>query len=320
MDAMAKDSRLKRLLLTPTFAMYAACALLWVVAGLVFPGFADPGHLRYMLEISAILGIVAVGQTLVVITAGIDLSVGAMMTFAAIFGPAISLEIGDQGILSILLLLALTASIGALNGLAITFLRIHPMIMTLAMATILTGVMLLVSGGTAVSVQNPIVVGLAQGHIGGVSVSIIVWIAAAVATSFVLRKTVLGAWIYAVGTSERASALSGVNEKLVHVAVYAISGLTAGLTGVLLSGITMQGYIGIGDPYLLLSIAAVVVGGTSILGGQGGYLGTIAGSILLTTIISIIQIVNVAAGWRQIILGLLVLGLLTLYAREGRTR
>lgn len=320
MGALARDSRLMRLLLTPTFAMYAACALLWIVAGFVFPGFSDPGHLRYMLEISAILGIVAVGQTLVVITAGIDLSVGAMMTFAAIFGPAISLAVGDQGIVSILLLLALTAAIGALNGLAITYLRIHPMIMTLAMATILTGVMLLVSGGTAVSVQNPIVVWLAQGHIGGVSVSIIVWIVAAIATSFVLRKTVLGAWIYAVGTSERASALSGVNEKLVHVAVYAISGLTAGLTGVLLSGITMQGYIGIGDPYLLLSIAAVVVGGTSILGGQGGYLGTIAGSILLTTIISIIQIINVAAGWRQIILGLLVLGLLTLYAREGRTR
>lgn len=320
MRRLERNSRLLHQLANPTTAMYLACILLWIFAGVVFPGFGDLGHLRYMLELSAILGIVAVGQTLVVITAGIDLSVGAMMTFAAIFGPAISLAIGDQGIVSIVLLLAVTTAIGTLNGLAITFLRIHPMIMTLAMATILTGVMLLVSGGTAVAVQNPIVVWMAQGHVAGVSISIIVWITAAIITNFALHKTVLGLWIYAVGTSERASELSGVNERLVHVSVYAISGLTAGLTGVLLSGITMQGYIGIGDPYLLLSIAAVVVGGTSILGGQGSYLGTIAGSILLTTIISIIQIINVAAGWRQIILGLMVLGLLTLYARERHTR
>ena len=120
---------------------------MWVAAGYVFPGFASLGHLRYMLELSAILGIVAAGQTLVIITAGIDLSVGAMIAFAAIFGPSITLAIGDDGLFSTLLLLALTAVIGAANGAAIAWLRIHPMILTLASATILTGVMLLVSGG-----------------------------------------------------------------------------------------------------------------------------------------------------------------------------
>jgi ribose transport system permease protein len=311
-------SVLRSTLATPTVILCIVCALLWLVAGLFFPGFASLGHLRYMLELSAILGIVAAGQTLAVITAGIDLSVGAMITFAAIFGPSITLAIGDSGIFSIALLLAVTSAIGAVNGAAISILRFHPMIMTLASATILTGVMLLISGGSAVAVHSPVVIWLAQDHIAGVSVSILVWAAVALAISFLLRRTVIGLWMYAIGASPRASELSGVDERLVLIVVYAISGCTAGLTGVLLSGVTMQGYIGIGDPYLLMSVAAVVVGGTSILGGAGGYVGTAAGSILLTTVTSIITVIDVSAGWRSVLLGLLVLGLLALYAREAR--
>ena len=168
--------------------------------------------------------------------------------------------------------------------------------------------------------HSPVVIWLAQGHVYGVSISILAWLVVAAAVTFLLRRTVLGLWLYAIGTSPRASELSGVQEKLALVVVYAISSGLAGLTGVLLSGVTMQGYIGIGDPYLLLSIAAVVVGGTSILGGHGGYGGTLAGSVLLTTLTSIITVVDVSAGWRSIMLGLLVLGLLALYVREGRRR
>jgi ribose transport system permease protein len=312
------NRRRYRFLTTPTVAILASCVILWGVAQLAFPGFASFGHIRYMLELSAILGIVAGGQTVVVLTGGIDLSVGAMITFAAILGPSITLLVGDGGIVSVSLLLLITAAIGGANGLAVSALRIHPMIMTLAMATILTGVMLLASGGTAVAVHSPVVVWLANAHFAGVSISILVWLLVAVLLILLLRRTVLGVWIYAIGTSQRASELSAVNERLVHVAAYSISGFTAGLTGVLLSGVTMQGSIGIGDPYLLMSIAAVVVGGTSILGGQGGYGGTIAGSILLTTLTSLITVVNLSAGGRSMLLGLLVLGLLGLYARESR--
>jgi ribose transport system permease protein len=312
------NARLYRFLATPTVAILLSCAILWAAAQLVFPGFASFGHIRYMLELSAILGIVAGGQTVVVLTGGIDLSVGAMITFAAVLGPSITLVVGDGGLVSVPLLLLILAMIGGINGFAVSALRIHPMIMTLAMATILTGVMLLASGGTAVAVHSPVVVWLANGRIGGVSVSILVWLLVAVLLILLLRRTVLGVWIYAIGTSQRASELSAVNERLVHVAAYAISGLTAALTGVLLSGVTMQGSIGIGDPYLLMSIAAVVVGGTSILGGQGGYGGTIAGSILLTTLTSLITVINLSAGGRSMLLGLLVLALLGLYAREAR--
>jgi ribose transport system permease protein len=213
---------------------------------------------------------------------------------------------------------ALTSAIGAANGATIAWLRIHPTILTLASATILTGVMLLISGGAAVAVHSPVGIWLAQGHVYGVSISILAWLLTAAAVTLLLRGTTLGLWLYAIGANARASQLSGVPEKAALVTVYAISGGLAGLTGVLLSGVTMQGYIGIGDSCLLLSIAAVVGGGTSILGGHGGYGGTIAGSTLLTIVTSIITIVDVSAGWRSIMLGVLVLSLLALYAREGR--
>ena len=318
--AVAGGQPFRRFVAKPTVTMYAVCAMLWVIAGIALPGFASLGHLRYVLELSSILGIVAAGQTIVVITGGIDLSVGAMITFAAVLGPTITLALNDDGAFSIPLLLLVLSLVGAINGAAISWLRIHPMIMTLATATIMTGVMLLASGGTAVSVTSPIVTWLANGHIANVSVSIVVWAMVAMAASFLLRRTVLGLWIYAVGSSPRASELSAVNHRLVHLAVYAISGFTAGLTGVLLSGVTMQGYIGMGDPYLLMSVAAVVVGGTSILGGQGSYAGTVAGSILLTTLTSMTTVINISAGARSILLGLLVLGLLALSAREAKRR
>jgi ribose transport system permease protein len=137
-------------------------------------------------------------------------------------------------------------------------------------------------------------------------------------TIVLLRLTVIGKWAYAFGSNPRASELSGADRLTTNLVLYGTSGLTAGLTGTLLSGVTRQGYIGIGDPYLLMSIAAVVIGGASILGGRGSYVGTIAGAILLITVTSLITVINASAGLRNIFLGLLVLGLLVLYAREGR--
>ncbi len=168
------------------------CLVLWMAAELAFPGFASFSHIRYMLELSALLGIVATGQTVVMITAGIDLSAGAMITFAAILDPSLTLLVGDDGWLSVPLLLAGTTAIAAANGLAVSALPIHPMIMTLAAATALTGAMLLVSGVTAVAVHSVVVVWLANGHIGGVSASILVWLVITGLTAFLLRRTVLG--------------------------------------------------------------------------------------------------------------------------------
>ncbi|RWB50609.1 MAG: ABC transporter permease, partial [Mesorhizobium sp.] len=135
-----------------------------------------------------------------------------------------------------------------------------------------------------------------------------------------MHATSFGARLFATGANPLAAALSGVPVASTTLAVYGISGFTSGLAGVLVLGMNGQGYVGIGDPYLLASIAAVVLGGTSILGGLGTYAGTIPGAILLVTITALITVVNASPGWRSILFGSLILGLLLLSGREQARR
>jgi ribose transport system permease protein len=292
---------------------------LWLVAGWAKPGFARVGHLRYLLELASVVGIAAAGQTLVVIAAGIDLSVASVITFAAMILPVVSLGWDPTGAVAVLLVLATCAGIGAVNGLGVVLLRVHPLILTLATATVLQGALILIAGGSAVSTTNPAVVALANSRPLGVPSTVLSWIVVAALVLFLLHRTVLGAWLYAIGTNERASRLAGVDVGAASVVAYAVSGACAGLAGLLLLGMNRQGYVGIGEPYLLGSIAAVVLGGTSILGGRGTYLGTIAGAILLVSITALITVVNASAGLRSILFGSLVLGLLLLSGRERGT-
>ena len=324
MSALAATGRTLKARLGPLASqatvVYLLCGVSWVVAGIMFPGFSSRGHIIYMLELASLLGIAAAGQTLVVVAGGIDLSVASIMTFAAIIGPLITKSVDLPGVLPLLLILLLCAGFGLINGLGITFLRIHPLVMTLAVATILQGILLLLSRGTAVSMSDPVVLWLSNARPGGFSMLIAVWLVVAAGTIFLLHGTVVGRWAYAFGSNPRASELSGASRLATNLTLYGISGATAGLTGTLLAGVTRQGYIGIGDPYLLQSIAAVVIGGASILGGRGSYVGTIAGAILLVTVSSLITVINASPGIRNIALGLLVLALLILYARETRSR
>jgi ribose transport system permease protein len=305
-----------RLLLHRVTLTYLIVLLVWIVAGQLKPGFAKPGHLSYLLELAAVLGIVAAGQTVVIIAAGIDLSVASVITMAAMLLPLLP-TLGDPtGIVPVVLTLLLTTAIGLVNGIGIVLLRVHPLILTLATATILQGSLILIAGGSAISVSNPAVVVLGNARFLGVPVTICCWLVVAAAVTFMLHRTVLGAWLYAIGTNERASRLAGLAVGRALLSAYAISGALAGLTGILLLGMNRQGYVGIGEPYLLGSIAAVVLGGTSILGGRGTYLGTIAGAVLLVTITALITVVNASAGWRSVLFGALVLGLLLVSGRD----
>jgi ribose transport system permease protein len=305
-----------RWLLHPVALTYLVVALIWIVAGIAKPGFAKFGHLRYLLELAAVTGIAAAGQTLVVIAAGIDLSIASTITFAAIMLPLVTAGWDTVGLLGAGVVLAITTCVGTINGIGVVLLRVHPLIITLATATILQGSLLLIAGGSAVSTSNPAVVWLGNGHLFGVPVTILTWMAVALAVLVLLHGSVLGSWLYAIGTNPRASRLAGVNLPLTLIVAYAISGFSAGLAGLLLLGMNRQGYVGIGEPYLLGSIAAVVLGGTSILGGRGTYLGTIAGAILLVTITALITVVNASPGWRSVLFGTLIFALLLLAGRE----
>lgn len=295
-------------------------AAVWIVAGFTMVGFGSYGHLRYILELASVIGLVAAGQTLVVIAGGIDLSVGAILTVSAVGVPLLGWSADTSGALAVIAILAVAAAIGLLNGLGVAFLRVHPMIMTLAMATFLQGVLIIVAGGSAVSMNNPVVAWLGEARPLGVPAAIVLWIVVSAATLAVLHMTPFGARVFALGANPLATSLSGVDVNATTMAIYAASGLTAGLAGVLMLGMNGQGYVGIGDPYVLASIAAVVLGGTSILGGSGTYAGSIPGSVLLVTITALITVVNASAGWRSILFGSLILGLLLLSGRESKRR
>jgi ribose transport system permease protein len=295
---------------------YGVVAVLWIAASFLITGFGAYAHLRYIVELAAVIGLVGVGQTVAVIGGGIDLSVSAVITVTAIILPILTFDSDTLGLGAIALALMVAAGIGAVNGLGIGYLGLPPLIMTLAMATILQGLLVLIAGGSAISVSNATLDWLGSAHFLSISVSIIMWAAVAGLCLFWLHGTRSGALVFAIGTNAVVSQLSGVPIRLLTLVIYVVSGLCAGLAGLLLLSMNGQGYVGIGDPYLLSSIAAVVLGGTSILGGRGTYLGTIAGSVLLVTMTALITVVNASEGWRSVILGCLILGMLPLSGRD----
>lgn len=316
MSALA--TRLPAILRHKAVLAWLVVVAVWIAASLLTRGFGAYGHLRYLLELAAVIGLVAAGQTLVVIGGGIDLAVGAVITVTAILLPLLSVSWDPTGLVGVAATLLVAAGIGFLNGLGIAALRVHPLIMTLAMATLLQGLLVIVAGGSAITVRNPVVEWLGSARPAGVPVGILLWLAVSAGVLVLLHRTAAGARIFALGTSPLAARLSGVDIGRTTVLLYTLSGLMAGIAGVLVLGMNRQGYVGIGDPYLLTSIAAVVLGGTSILGGRGTYAGTIPGAILLVTITALITVVNASPGWRSILFGGLILGLLLLSGREAR--
>ncbi|KQQ34807.1 ABC transporter permease [Rhizobium sp. Leaf306] len=311
-------SLLKTILRNPPLLTFLLVALVWLVAGLTLRGFGAFGHLRYLLELASVIGIAAAGQTLVILMGGIDLSVGAVITVTAILLPLLSPAWDPTGLVGVVLALAIAIGIGFLNGLGAAVLRVPPIIMTLAMATFLQGVLVLVAGGSAVTVQNPAVILLGQTRPLGVPAGVVLWVVVSAVVLMLIHRMPIGARFLALGANPLAARLSGVSLTRNTLILYSLSGFFAGLAGILLLGMNRQGYVGIGDPYLLTSIAAVVLGGTSILGGRGTYAGTIPGALLLVTTTALITVVNASPGWRSIMFGSLILGLLLISGREAR--
>ncbi|AHF88480.1 ABC transporter permease (plasmid) [Rhizobium leguminosarum bv. trifolii WSM1689] len=302
----------------PPLLTFLLVALVWIVASVSLRGFGAYGHLRYLLELAAVIGIAAAGQTLVILMGGIDLSVGAVITVTAILLPLISPAWDPTGLAGIAAALAIATTIGLMNGAGAAYLRVPPIIMTLAMATFLQGLLVIVAGGSAVTVSNPAVILLGQARPFGIPSGIILWLVVAIVVLLLVHRMPIGARFLALGANPLAARLSGVSVTRNTLIVHSLSGFFAGLAGILVLGMNRQGYVGIGDPYLLTSIAAVVLGGTSILGGRGTYAGTIPGAILLVTTTALITVVNASPGWRSIMFGTLILALLLVSGREAR--
>ena len=209
-------------------------------------------------------------------------------------------------------------ALGLINGIGVAYLRIPSMIITLATNAVAQGLMVVYSGGFSPkdSASAPMRY-LATGFtIPGVPNAVIMWAIVGAATIFLLSRTTFGRSIYGIGNRERAAYLSGINTRRIVMITFAISGGLSAFGGVLLAGYGGKAAQSMGDAYLLPSIAAVVLGGTSILGGSGSYLGTVAGVILITLLQSILSVVQMPEYGRQIIYGVVIIGMLMLYGRE----
>jgi ribose transport system permease protein len=303
----------------PAVATAFACIVVLLLVGSLYSSnFLSPEYLLQQLKVASFLGVIATGMMLVILLGQIDLSVpwvvttGAMMACAvASFGPLGVALSAPAGILC-------GVALGLLNGVGVAYLRIPSMIITLATNAVAQGLMVVYSGGFSPrDFASPPMRWLATGFlVPGVPNAVLVWAIIGAATVFLLTRTTFGRAIYGIGNRERAAYLSGVNTRRVVMTVFAMSGGLAAFGGVLLAGYASKAAQSMGDPYLLPAIAAVVLGGTNILGGRGTYLGTVAGVILITLLQSILSVMQMQEYGRQIIYGIVIIAMLLLYGRE----
>ena len=257
-----------------------------------------------------------------ILIGGIDLSVPWVLNAAAILLVTTSLGQDDRAPYAIAVTLGMGALAGMANGIGIVWLGVPAVVMTLAMNGIIEGLALGLSGGmtcaACASYAPPVIADAVHDVWLGIPAALWLWLAVVAVVSFVLSLTRFGRATYAIGNNARAAYLAGSNVSLTTVALYALSGLFSAMAGILLVGFGGQASLGMGAPYLFQSIAAVVIGGVSILGGRGSYLGAAAGAVSLTALVSVLLALNMPEYGRSIIYGVVILALLLLYGREQR--
>jgi len=275
----------------------------------------SPTYLLLQLKVASFLGIVAAAMMMVVLLGHIDLSVpwtiAASAMLATAWGGAMAMPVG----------LAFGLAVGIFNGLGVAYLRVPSMIFTLGVNVVLRGFMVMLTGGFSPSSQpTPIMLYLAKGDLFGVPIPVFIWAAVGVVVTFLLRRTPMGRYVYAIGNRQAAVFLSGVNDRLVLVASFAFCSMLAALAGLLIAGYSSKAFQAMGDSYLLPSIAAVVIGGTNILGGSGRFSGTVAGTILIVLLQSVLSVMEVPEAGRQVIYGVVIIAMLLAYGRSAKFR
>lgn len=273
----------------------------------------SPNYLLTQLQTGSFLGIIAIGMMFVILLGHIDLSVPWTMTAAAMMATTIG------GPAAIPTGLAVGLAVGIFNGVGVAYLRIPSMIFTLGVDSVMRGLMVAHTGGFSPTTQSTDLMRfLASGDFLGVPVAVFVWGGISIIMAAILVRSAFGKAIYATGNSEAAAYLSGIRTHWVIIGAFAISGLCAAAAGILLAGYSTKAFQGMGIPYLLPAIAAVVLGGTHILGGRGRFVGTLIGVILIVLLNSVLSIMQMPEAGRQIIYGLVIIGMLLVYGRTGR--
>jgi len=299
---------------------FACIAVVLVVGSLHSSSFLSPEYLLQQLKVASFLGVIATGAMIVILLGQIDLSVpwvvavGGMMATAATgwgsVGSALAIPVG----------VGCGLALGLVNGAGVAYLRIPSMVVTLAVNAVAQGLMIVHTGGfSPQDASSPAMRFIATGQtVLGIPNALLVWVVVGIAAVFLLTRTTFGRTVYAIGNRERAAYLSGARTRIVVMSAFALAGGLSALGGVLLAGYASKAAQAMGDPYLLPAIAAVVLGGTSILGGRGSYIGTVAGVILITLLQSILSVTQMPEYGRHVTYGVVIIAMLLVYGRGRR--
>ena len=303
--------------------------VLFIVGSLVVPGFASFWNLRSMLLLAAFLGLASLGQTLVALLGGIDLSIPFVIGSANILLASL-FNWNVPPVLACILVILAGAAVGVVNGVLSFRVQGQALILTLGVGFAVVGATQIVTSIGSVYAGN--VLGQVPDWLRNVSSIagttfglplppvIFVWIAVSIAVVLIMTKTRFGRNFYAVGGNRRAAVRLQISEQAIWVSAHVVSGAVAAATGVVLLGFSGGGFVGVGDPYLFMTVAAVVIGGTSLLGGWGGYGSTIIGVLVLTILTSLLVGLGLSYAMQQAIFGLLIVPMVALYARSPHIR
>jgi ribose/xylose/arabinose/galactoside ABC-type transport system permease subunit len=301
-------------------AVWVAVVALFVVSGLISPAMFQFAQVLNMLQVAAFLGVLSTGQTLALLVGGIDLSQAGIVTLVNILATSLMLGTDANIAQGVLVPLLIAALIGLVNGAVVVLLRVTPLIATLAMNSILFGAALVYTGGAPHGQAAPSFQWIGAGSLLGLPVSMIFWLALALLVAWASRRTVPGRWLYATGANAAAARLMGVPVAAVAIAAYAASALLAGIGGLLFTAYIGAPSLGIGNQFLLTSVAAVVVGGTALTGGVGSVVATIGGTIFITELNSFTNVIRVTTGTQMVLQGAIIAASVALYRALARRR
>lgn len=305
--------------LRPALIVYVSPIILFLLISLKLPSILTKNGILSILVLTAVLGIAAIGQTLAILIAGIDLSIPATIGLANVIVATMTLKGWGFGSVC-LLLLVLSVVIGGLNGVLSSLFNLHPLVVTLGIGSMITGgILQYTKGDTGGIVPDSIVNAVSPiGRTLGLPVplSVVIWVVLAVVVIYIERRSSIGRRIFALGANATAARLSLVNPVVTRIVVYTISAICACVAGVLLSGFSGGASADIGQPYMFSTLTAVVVGGTALIGGRGGYGRTIVGAFITIEVQTLLIGLKVGISMQQVFLGLIILVLVTIYGRE----
>ena len=294
---------------------FASLIVLLVFFSLASDKFLATGNVIGILQATSVNGVLAVAATLVIITGGIDLSLGTLMTFTAVMAGVVLTNLGLPLPFGILAAIGTGAACGLVSGSLITKMHIPPFIATLGMMLILKGLSLVISGTKPIYFNDtPSFPEISTGSLIGdlipalpVPNGVLILFVLAVSVAYMLNRTVLGRYTFALGSNEEAVRLSGVNTDFWKITIYSLSGAICGIAGLIIASRLNSAQPALGQGYELDAIAAVVIGGTSLAGGRGSILGTIIGALIMSVLLNGLRILSVAQEWQTVVTGLIII-------------